>query len=156
MAKTHSLPLAFVISLVVLLPGCGQTSVVSVTEAAGPIPFPAIPSDGTPLVLKAGVYTCPAVIPTGAHIVGRGSVAPPELVGDIHFAPFTTTGAVPAVRISCSSNLVLQNVADVQISGVIFDFNNAAGMVMDGVIYSRFEMSIVDATVALTTLSGYL
>ena len=57
---------------------------------------------------------------------------------------------MPAVRISCSSNLVLHNVADVQISGLIFDFNNAGGMVMDRVIYSRFEMSIVNATVGLT------
>jgi hypothetical protein len=150
MAKTHSLQTAFALSIVILCIGCGHTGFVSVTEASGPIPFPAIPTDGTPLVLRAGVYTCPTVIPTGAHIVGLGSVAPPELVGDIHFAPFTTTGTVPAVRISCMGNLVLSNVANIQIYGVIFDFNNLGGMVMDGVIYSTFAMSIVNSPVGLT------
>ena len=150
MAKTHLFALICFLAAVALFSGCGQTGLASAAQATGPIPFPAIPTDGTPLVLKAGTYSCPAVIPTGAHIVGQGSIASPELVGDIHFAPFTTTGTVPAVRISCSNNLVLHNVADVQISGLIFDFNNAGGMVMDGVIYSRFEMSIVNATVGLT------
>lgn len=156
MAKMHSFALTFFLAAALLFCGCGHTGVVSAVQATGPIPFPSIPVDGTPLVLNAGTYTCPAVIPTGAHIVGRGSIAPPELVGDTHFAPFTTTGTVPAVRISCTSNLVLQNVADVEISGVIFDFNNAGGMVMDGVIYSRFDMSIVNATVGLimTTTTG--
>ena len=128
MAKTHSFALTFFLAAALLFSGCGHTDVVSAAQATGPIPFPSIPTDGTPLVLKAGIYACPAVIPTGAHIVGRGSIASPELVGDTHFAPFTTTGTVPAVRISCSSNLVLHNVADVQISGLIFDFNNAGGI----------------------------
>ncbi len=150
MAKTHSFALTFFLAALVLFSGCGHTRVVSAAQPFGPIPFPFIPTDGTPLVLKAGVYTCPTMIPTGAHIVGRGSVASPELVGDTHFAPFTTTGTVPAVRISCTNNLVLQNVASVELSGLIFDFNNAGGMVMDGVIYSRFEISIVNATVGLT------
>ena len=130
---TNGRLISFGVSLAVLLLllSCGDTASISVAKASGPMPFPAIPTDGTPLVLNPGIYTCPTSIPTGAHIIGRGSVAPPELVGDIHFAPFSTNGTVPAVRISCNGNLVLRDVAGVQISGLIFDFNNTGGLVLE-------------------------
>lgn len=150
MAKHRLVLLMAVLSFATLLSECGQTSHASEANASTLIPFPSIPTDGTPLILSAGSYTCPASIPSGAHIVGRGSIAPPELVGDIHFAPFTTTGTVPTVRISCNGPLLIQNAAAIQISGVVFDFNNAGGLILDGVIYSHFEMGIVNATIGLT------
>jgi hypothetical protein len=135
-----------------VLSGCFGSSFNPVAppsvHATGPQTFPAIPPSGGVIVLEPGTYTCPTVIPSGTHIVGHGAIVTPELSSDT-FAPLSSAPA-PVVRVLCNADLTIANVGDVDISGVVFDFQGAGGLVLDSINWSRFDIGIVNATTALT------
>jgi hypothetical protein len=54
------------------------------------------------------------------------------------------------VRIVCSGNLTLTDLTGLDISGVVFDFQNSGGLILDTVAWSRFDLGISHATTALT------
>jgi len=134
-----------VLSLLVLISGCAGHSV----GASGPQPFPIVPPSGATLTLEPGVYNCPTSLPSGTHIIGHGAIVPQELLQD-DFAPIANRVPVPEVRIVCPSGLTLKNVNDIEISGVIFDFEEGGGLVLDAVTYSKFEMALAHSITALT------
>jgi len=82
-------------------------------------------------------------------MIGHGAIVPQELLQD-DFAPIANRVPVPEVRIVCPSGLTLKNVNDIEISGVIFDFEQGGGLVLDGVTYSKFEMALAHSITALT------
>jgi hypothetical protein len=140
-----------IIALLFVLVGCGSAlNPVSppAVNAAGPQVFPAITSAGTTITLEPGTYSCPTGVLAGTHIVGHGAVVPPELLADSTFAPLPP--GAPIVRILCSSDLTLSTLAGLDISGVVFDFQNVGGLILDDVAWSRFDMGIVNSTTALT------
>jgi hypothetical protein len=92
-------------------------------------------------------------LPSGSHISGHGAIVPQELLQDT-FAPIANRQPSQEVRIACPSGLTLHDVNDVEISGVIFDFENSAGLVLDGVTYSKFEIGLANSTVALTVTAN--
>lgn len=120
---------------ITILSGCATV------RASGPQPFPAIPPEGGTVRLDPGVYNCPANIPSSTHIIGDGSITPDE-VGAFD-GSIVTNGHARNVRILCSRPVVLKNLTDVQISGVIFDFQHFdAGMIIEGTVHSEFSMGI--------------
>jgi hypothetical protein len=136
--------------VLLLLPGCAGTN-NKIVQAAGPTQFPAVPPAGGTIKMEPGTYTCPDSIASGTHIIGHGAIVPPELLASTNFAPIASTGTGPVVRVVCTHNLTIKNVHDVQMSGVIFDFQGSgAGLILDGVTYSRFDIGIFDAGTALT------
>jgi hypothetical protein len=100
------------------------------------------------LTLEPGDYDCPASIPSGTRIIGHGSIVPAELTADKAFAPISAVAAAP-VRIFCDHDLVLTSVSGVEISGVIFYFENLGGLVMDSSTGGRFSIGIADSPLAL-------
>jgi hypothetical protein len=100
------------------------------------------------LTLEPGDYDCPASIPSGTHIVGHGTIVPPELTADRPFAPISAVAAA-SVRIFCDHDLALSSVSGVEISGVIFYFENMGGLVLDSITGCQFSMGIVDSPLAL-------
>jgi hypothetical protein len=101
--------------------------------------------------MEPGTYACPDTITGGTHIVGHGAIVPPELLAAKNFAPIAKAGDVPVVRIVCAHDLTIKDASDVQMSGLILDFKGSgAGLILDGVTYSRFDIGIVDAGTALT------
>jgi hypothetical protein len=140
--------LALVLSA--LLTGCGSSFNPlnpPTVGASGPLPFPS----GTIVTLEPGTYACPTGIAVGTHVIGHGSVAPPEMINDKGFAPLPP--AAPVVRILCSGDLTLSNLSGVDLSGVIFDFQGTGGLVLDDVAWSRFDIGIVNSTTGLTVQS---
>jgi hypothetical protein len=100
------------------------------------------------LTLEPGEYACPASIPSGTRIIGHGTIVPPELTNDKTFAPMSAAAAAP-VRIFCDHDLVLSSVSGVQISGVIFYFENMGGLVLDSITGCQFSMGIADSPLAM-------
>jgi hypothetical protein len=144
--------LAFILSA--LFTGCGSFDPVNPpsASASGPQSFPAIPANGGTITLEPGDYACPGKIPSGTHIIGHGAIVPPDLINDKTFAPIASPAA-PVVRIVCPATFSLTDVSGVEMSGVVFDFQNAGGLVVDSVTYSRFDLGIVNSTVGLTVQS---
>jgi hypothetical protein len=139
----------FLLFTITFLSGCGGTSsTVPTVQASGPLPFPAITSAGTTVTLEPGVYTCPTGILAGTRIVGHGAVIPPEMITDNAFAPLPPPA--PVVRIVCSGNLTLTDLTGLDISGVVFDFQNSGGLFLDTVAWSHFDLGITHSTTALT------
>jgi hypothetical protein len=139
----------FLLFAITFLSGCsGTSSVVPPVQASGPRPFPAITSAGTTVTLEPGVYTCPTSILAGTRIVGHGAVIPPEMITDNAFAPLPAPA--PVVRIVCSGNLTLTDLTGLDISGVVFDFQNSGGLFLDTIAWSRFDLGITHSTTALT------
>jgi len=133
-----------------VLSGCAGTN-NTIVKASGPIAFPSLPAAGGTITMEPGTYACPEGIASGVHIVGHGATVPPELLASTNFAPIATAAAVPVVRVTCTHSLTIKDANDVQISGVIFDFQGSgAGLILDSVTYSRFDIGIVDAGTALT------
>lgn len=100
------------------------------------------------MTLEPGDYDCPASIPSGTHIIGHGTIVPPELTADKPFAPISAVAAAP-VRIFCDHDLVLSSVSGVEISGVIFYFENIGGMVLDSITGCQLSIGIVDSPLAM-------
>lgn len=114
---------------------------------ASPTPVLASIPSGTNVQLDPGLYACPAFITSGTHITGHGSISPPEMLTDTSFAPFAPPA--PVVRILCPNGLTLSNITGVELSGVVFDFAGASGLILDGVSSSRFELGIVNSNTGL-------
>lgn len=146
---TRNLTRFLLLLTVTILSGCGRSSsVVPPVQASGPLPFPAITSAGTTITLEPGVYGCPTNILSGTRIIGHGAVIPPEMITDNAFAPLPPPA--PVVRIVCSGNLTLTDLTGIDISGVVFDFQNSGGLFLDTVVWSRFDLAITHSTTALT------
>lgn len=126
---------------IIVIAGCN-------VQASGPQQFPTVPVFGRDIVMEPGVYSCPTSIHSGTHIHGHGAIVTPEYLSD-RFAPLSAHTAPGVVRIVCNADLKLSNVSDVDISGVVFDFQNNGGLVLDGVNESRFEIGIVNSTTGL-------
>ncbi|MBZ5494451.1 MAG: hypothetical protein LAO76_26300 [Acidobacteriia bacterium] len=167
---------AFVLGLALVLIGCGggpstvhaaplPSATPSPSPAATPAPTPTptpipatVPSGSlTPidvsagnvtLTLEPGEYGCPASIPSGTRIIGHGTIVPPELTNDKAFAPMSAAAAAP-VRIFCDHDLVISSVSGVEISGVIFYFENLGGMVLDSITGCQFSIGIADSPLAM-------
>lgn len=156
MARKNLILKSLFVLFALVLTGCAGSSMNPINPpavaASGPLAFPAITGPGQTVTLEPGTYTCPTNVPSGTHIVGHGAPVPTELVEDNDFTHFHIS-APPIVRIVCPAGLKLLNVAGVDFSGVILDFQNAGGFVLDSVGYSRFDMGIVDSNIALTVQS---
>jgi hypothetical protein len=168
-------PIIFVFLLI--LAGCGGGSTVHAAapnspspQTATPTPTPTPSPTPTPtpitatlptgtltsidvgtgnqtITLEPGDYSCPASIPSGTRIIGHGSIVPAEMLGN-DFAPMSATLAT-AVRIFCDTNVILTSVSGVEISGVIFYFENIGGLVIDSSIGNKFEIGIADSPLAI-------
>lgn len=121
--------------LALLLVGCN-------VHASSPQQFPTVPTFGGEIVMEPGTYTCPTSIPSGTHIHGHKAIITQEMLAD-SFAPTANrTTPLPVVRIVCNSDLKLSGVTDLDISGVVFDFQGNGGLVLDSVTYSRLELAL--------------
>lgn len=160
--------------LLFLLVGCGggRSTVLAAAPSPTPTPSPVSTPAPTPtptpippttpsgsltpivsagnvtLTLEQGDYACPDSIPSGTRIIGHGTIVPPELTADKAFAPMSATSAA-AVRIFCDHDLVISSVSGVEISGVIFYFENLGGMVLDSITGCQFSIGIADSPLAM-------
>jgi hypothetical protein len=73
------------------------------------------------------VYSCPSPLPTGAHIVGRGAIVPPELMDFTNFALIKVVSMVPVVRVLCDHDFTIKDAKRHQLAGLLFDFRIAVG-----------------------------
>jgi hypothetical protein len=121
---------------------------ISATLPTGSLSPIDVSAGNVTLTLEPGDYDCPAAIPSGTRIIGHGTIVPAELTADKAFAPISAGAAAP-IRIFCDHDLVLTSVSGVEISGVIFYFENIGGLVMDSSTSCKFSIGIADSPLAL-------